>query len=120
MVSLTDGVAGNKKAYEDAVSASLEHKIPLYNITLINKSDLLRNQAFETQGAYILVDDNDQLLSVFGNLGNLIDKTVTVYNTEWVATPTKGSFNKKGRIRHEMIIQLPYGGELKLPFELLW
>lgn len=122
LVAFTDGVAGGKTAYQNALSNAIENNIPLYNISLLNKSKVLKQQAFDTHGAYIQVDNAEQLLSVFGNLGGLINGTSTIYYTEWTASRTDGKFTKKGRINHEMIIKLPYGDktEIKLPFELEW
>ncbi|MBP0904094.1 hypothetical protein ACFSKN_08580 [Mariniflexile gromovii] len=122
LVSFTDGVAGGKAAYENTIATSLENEIPLYNICLLSKSKLLKQQAFDTHGAYIQVDNLKQLLSVFGNLGGIINGTSTTYYTEWTAKNLKGKFAKKGRFNHEMIIQLPYRDktEIKLTFELEW
>ncbi len=118
LISLTDGVASKDKNYENVITLSQKNHIPLYNISLVPNSKIQKTQAFETNGAYFPVNDTKQMLSIFGNLGNLINKTATIYDTEWIAIPLKANFGNRGRLRHEMTIQLPYGDEIKLQFEL--
>lgn len=120
LVSLTDGAASGRADYHSAVATSLEKGISLFNIGLVSDPKILREQALETQGAYVHAGETEQLLSVFGNLGSLIQGTSTVYQTEWSAHRRKGKFGKRGRIRHEMTILLPYGDTIRLPFEVEW
>jgi len=120
LVSFTDGVSGGGQYYQNAVASSIEHQIPLYNVGLLDRSKTLRKQALETHGAYMLAENSEQLLSVFGNLGSLIDGTSTFYTTEWVAKRTKGKFGKRGKISHRMTIRLSYGEPIQMPFDLEW
>ncbi|HNQ27389.1 MAG TPA: hypothetical protein PKL92_05655 [Aquaticitalea sp.] len=118
LLSLTDGMAGGKKAYDQAVSRSLQTNVPLYNISLKKDSEVLRQQALETNGAYIYVEETEELLSIFGNLGSLVNKTAVVYHTEWVAKPVKGNLKFGKSLKHTLKVKLPYGEIIDLPFEI--
>ena len=120
LVSLTDGVTSGKKDYQSAVARSLEKRIPLFNIGLISDPKVLREQAMETKGAYMHVGETEQLLSVFGNLGSLIQGSYTVYRTEWIAHRHKGKFGQRGRIKSVLNLELPYDKTVKLPLEIAW
>lgn len=118
LLTLTDGMAGSKKAYEQAVSRSLQSDVPLYNISLKKDSGVLRQEALETNGAYIYVEETDALLSIFGNLGNLVNKTAVVYHTVWTAKPVKGNLKLGKKFKHTFKVKLPFDEIVNVPFEI--
>lgn len=93
-----------------------DKNIKLYNIGLGSaEADKLCVQAVATGGAFMFAKDARQLISMFGNLGKLLDQTARFYRTEW--TVTKNSdFTTSGSFTHELKITLPYGGQVVVPF----
>jgi guanyl-specific ribonuclease Sa len=100
------------------VSANATSKnVRLFNIGLGNaQTAMLCRQAVASGGAFMFAKDARQLISMFGNLGKLLDMSARYYHTEW--TVTRSSNFSTGSFSHQMRIVLPYGGEITVPFTI--
>ncbi|MFD1771880.1 vWA domain-containing protein [Sphingobacterium suaedae] len=109
------------RSAQEVIDFALTEHVRLYNIGLGNVSaNLLLGQSKATGGAFIYAKDAQQLISVFGNLGKLLDGTAQFYRTQWVVKAATGdvSLDQTGEIDHTLNISFPFGGEIDVPFSL--
>jgi hypothetical protein len=118
VLTFTDGkdTRGDYTAMEVAENA-LSKNVRLYNVGLGSaETDMLCRQAVASGGAFMFAKDARQLISMFGNLGKLLDQSAMFYHTEW--TVTKDSdFPSSGTLSHELKIKLSYG-DVAIPFSV--
>src|SRR5690606_35924350 len=102
---------------EDVISAANSKNVHLYNVGLGDaETELLCRQAVQTGGAFMYAKDARQLISMFGNLGKLLDRTAAVYHTEWLVNGSREF--RSGTLVHSLNIQLPGGEKVTVPFTL--
>ncbi|MGC4234036.1 MAG: VWA domain-containing protein [Niabella sp.] len=103
---------------EQVAANAVAKKVRLFNIGLGNAETVkLCRQAVATGGAFMFAKDARQLISMFGNLGKLLDGSARFYQTEWQIT-RQNNFTS-GNLSHELRILLPYGEEeLRVPFSV--
>ena len=119
VLSFTDGEDnGGGFSSEQVAANAIARKVRLFNIGLGDAETVkLCKQAVTTGGAFMFAKDARQLISMFGNLGKLLDGSAQFYQTEWQIS--KESNYTSGNISHELRILLPYGeAELKVPFSV--
>lgn len=121
VLTFTDGQGSGSS--DNVVSHALNNGVTLYNIGLgdVNTAHL-QQQAIATNGAFMYAKDARQLISIFGNLGKLLANTATYYQTEWTisSADAKDFFQGNGEIAHEITISFPFGGEIKVPFRVVY
>lgn len=119
VLSFTDGEdnAGGYTAEQVGTNA-VAKKVRLFNIGLGSAETVqLCRQAVATSGAFMFAKNARQLISMFGNLGKLLDGSAQFYQTEWQIT--RANNFTTGNFSHELRILLPYGEEeLKVPFSV--
>lgn len=106
------------KTSEEVKDLAKSQQVALYNIGLgeVNTYDL-QQQATETGGGFLYAKDARQLISIFGNLGKLLDKTAAFYQTEWtLSSPNTDARLSSGEIGQELQITFPFGGQITIPF----
>lgn len=118
VLTFTDGADTYGGFTADEVSAKATSKnVRLFNIGLGNaQTAMLCRQAVASGGAFMFAQDARQLISMFGNLGKLLDMSARYYHTEW--TVTRSSNFASSSLSHEMRIVLPYGSEVTVPFTI--
>ena len=120
LLTFTDGEDGNRNQAENSIYKAKRDHIALFNVGLKSRAEPMQiRQANETGGAYLLAKEAQQLISFFGNLGNLLNKSATYYKTTWKITFSKGNLPKDYRAPIYLKIKLPYSEEpLEVPFFL--
>jgi hypothetical protein len=118
LLTFTDGQDNGGGYTPDEVAASgISKNVKLFNIGLSDaETAALCKQAVTSGGAFMYAKDARQLISMFGNLGKLLDKTAQYYHTEWVLTASR-DFGT-GSLTHELQILLPYGDPILVPFTI--
>ena len=118
VLTFTDGEDTDGGSTADGVSDNAVAKgVRLYNIGLGGaQTSLLCREAIPSGGAFMFAQDARQLISIFGNLGKLLDNSARYYHTTW--TVTRNNAFTSGSISHIMRVVLPYGGEVSIPFTL--
>lgn len=109
-----DDTRGGYTATQVAENA-IAKNVRLFNIGLGGaETEMLCRQALATGGSFMYAKDARQLISMFGNLGKLLDRSARFYQTEWTITRNT-DFTSSGSFTHELKITLPYG-EVVVPF----
>ncbi len=123
VLTFTDGIdngtlSGYSNTSAQVISNAKTKGVKLYNIGL-DQAEVqnLCTQAIATGGAFMFAKDARQLISMFGNLGGLLNRTATYYHTVWRVTRSSGTFSS-GNLTHQMPVSLPYGGKITVPFNL--
>lgn len=120
VMTFTDGEDTEGGYTTDQVIANAIAKdVKLYNVGLgAAQIQALNNEASATGGAFMFAQDARQLISMFGNLGKLLNKTAQYYHTTWRVTRKTGTFTK-GNISHKVKVALPYNNAvIYIPFSL--
>ena len=120
VLSFTDGQSSSGgKTSEEVVQHALTEGVILYNIGLGDvNTEQLQDQAIKSKGAFMYAKDARQLISIFGNLGKLLDNTAAYYQTEWVISSPDSdvSIPAYDEVEHELQITFPFGGQITVPF----
>jgi len=119
VMTFTDGVnTTSSTTSQQVIDNALAKNIKLYNIGLgeAETAELTR-QALATNGAFMFAEDARQLISVFGNLGKMLNKSATYYHTVWRVSKSSGTFTS-GTLSFYVTIALPYGGTVTVPFAI--
>lgn len=121
LLTFTDGEDKNIELAEHSIYNAKRDKIALFNVGLKSKPNPMQvKQTIKTGGAYLSAKDANELISFFGNLGNLLNKSATYYQTTWKIKPSKGKklpedYKKPIYLK----VKLPYLEEhLEVPFFL--
>ncbi len=118
LLTFTDGQnnAGSKSSTA-VVNAAKTANVRLYNIGLGASSDAyLYDQAVATGGAFMYAKDAKQLISMFGNLGKLLEGSAKFYSVEWEMTPVgNGSVIGKGVYDVVLKVVTPYNYTIDVP-----
>lgn len=121
VLSFTDGQSSTSgKTAEEVIQHALDQQVILYNIGLGDvNTEHLQQQATASHGAFMYAKDARQLISIFGNLGKLLDNTAMYYQTEWTLSSkdAQASFPGSGTFLHEVQITFPFGGQITVPFK---
>lgn len=108
----TEGGYTNKQVSDFAVSKSVR----LYNIGLGAGSSLeLLPQAMAANGAFIYAKDARQLISMFGNLGKLLDLSAKFYDLEWRVNSLDSGIFTTGTMDIILKIKTPYNYTIEVP-----
>ena len=121
LLTFTDGEDSHRKLAENSINKAKQNQIALFNVGLKSRPNPMQiKQANETGGAYLLAKDAEQLISFFGNLGNLLNKSATYYKiTCKVTPPQKRKLPAYYKPPIYLKIKLPYSeGPLEVPFFL--
>ncbi|HEX7755268.1 MAG TPA: hypothetical protein VF421_07995 [Niabella sp.] len=88
----------------------------LYNIGLGSSCDAcLFDQAVATGGALMYAEDAPQLISMFGNLGKLLDSFAKFYSIEWKMTPVNNTTIAKDTYALVLKVLTPYNYIIDVP-----
>lgn len=119
LLTFTDGQnTGTGNAAQVSTSAAT-NKIRLYNIGLGASSDVnLLDQAVATGGAFMYAKDAQQLISMFGNLGKLLDGTARFYSVEFEMTPIDSGTISKGTYNLVLKVNTPWGYTIDVPVRI--
>jgi hypothetical protein len=110
----TEGGYTSQQIINNAVSKNIK----LYNVGLGSAQVLaLSSQASTTGGAFMFAQDARQLISMFGNLGKLLNKSAQYYHTSWKVTRGSGTFST-GILSHQVRVMLPYNTQITIPFSI--
>ena len=110
----TEGGYTSQQVIDNAIAKNVK----LFNVGLGSAQiQTLSNQAAATGGAFMFAQDARQLISMFGNLGKLLNGTAQYYRTSWKITRNSGSFGT-GILSHKVRIVLPYNMEVSVPFSI--
>ena len=118
LLTFTDGENnGYGKTSQEVVTLAKSGKVRLYNIGLGASSDeYLYEQAVATGGAFMYAKDAKQLISMFGNLGKLLDGSAKFYAVEWEMTPVRNNtVITKGSYDIVLKIVTPYNYTIDVP-----
>ncbi len=118
LLTFTDGKNNSgSKSGADVVNAAKTGNVRLYNIGLgASSDDYLYDQAVATGGAFMYAKDAKQLISMFGNLGKLLDGSARFYSVEWEMTPAKGNtVISKGTYKVVLQVVTPYNYTIDVP-----
>jgi len=118
LLTFTDGESNRQKQVEELIYRANELKIPFYNIALKKRAVLLQmEQAMKTDGLYLQAKEAPQLISFFGNLGNVLNKSASYYKTVWKVKPYKGLWSNRRQMLHSLKVNLPYSSQpIEVPF----
>lgn len=118
ILSFTDGADGSYGINAGQVAEkALANNIKLYNIGLGDaRTEALLSQAVATDGGFMYAKDARQLISIFGNLGKLLDGSARFYQTKWTIK-SDGNL-PRGTVAHSMAITFPFGQQIEVPFTL--
>lgn len=123
VMTFTDGedngsLNGYSTTIQQVINNAVSRNVKLYNIGLGSAQTVaLSSQATATGGAFMFAQDARQLISMFGNLGKLLNGTATYYHTVWKVTKSTGNFTI-GNLSYNATISLPYGQQVIVPFSL--
>jgi von Willebrand factor type A domain len=120
VLTFTDGADNNSAGVTSpqVVANAIAKNVNLFNIGLdAAEAAILSRQALATGGSFMFAKDARQLISMFGNLGNLLNVTATYYHTTWRVTRSSGNFTT-GTLTFYVTVQLPYGGTVTVPFSV--
>lgn len=120
VLTFTDGADNNSGGINSlqVVNNALAKNVRLFNIGLDGaEAVILSRQALATNGAYMFARDAKQLISMFGNLGKLLNASATYYRTTWRVKKASGNFSS-GTLSYEITVTLPYGGTITIPFSV--
>lgn len=118
VLTFTDGEDNASGSITNTIvtNNAVSKNIKLFNIGLGSASmDALQQQALASKGAFMFAEDAPQLISMFGNLGKLLNKTAVYYKTTWRLTKNAGSFGT-GTYTLSVKVSLPYGGTIEIPY----
>lgn len=118
VLTFTDGMNNVYNRTSTQVSDFAKSKnVQLFNIGLgaVDASELL-SQAVAANGAFMYAKDARQLISMFGNLGKLLDKSARFYAIQWKASAIgSNSFPNTGLINTTLFINTPYDYTIEVP-----
>jgi hypothetical protein len=105
---------------DQAIQSAKSARVKLFTVGLSDGVDsgVLSQMAKETGGAYIFSDDASQLVSAYGNLGDLLSGTGQVYRLFWKAVGSKDFFSVNGWFSASMRVKLENGNPLYLQFRV--
>ncbi|ANH81542.1 hypothetical protein A8C56_11650 [Niabella ginsenosidivorans] len=122
LLTFTDGEDNlSSKSSSAVVSAATAKNVRLYNIGLGSSSDAyLFDQAIATGGAFMYAQDAQQLISMFGNLGKLLDGSAKFYSIEWEMTPVGNTTIPKGTYNVILKVLTPYNYTIDVPVSVTY
>ena len=111
----TRGGYTSKQVSDFAVSKNVR----LFNIGLGTSipSSLLQ-QSIDGKGAFMYAKDAKQLISMFGNLGKLLDQSARFYNINWKVTTTGAGKFTTGTFFTNLRIKTPYNYTIVIPLQI--
>ncbi|MCF3108604.1 VWA domain-containing protein [Niabella sp. CC-SYL272] len=118
LLTFTDGEDNRGVKTSAQVEAFAKgNQVRLYNVGLGASSDeYLYDQAVATGGAFMYAKDAQQLISMFGNLGRLLDGSGKFYSVEWEMTPVgSNSIISKGTYDIILKVVTPYNYTIDVP-----
>ncbi|MCD2422311.1 VWA domain-containing protein [Niabella pedocola] len=118
LLTFTDGEDNRGvKTSAQVVAFAKGNAVRLYNVGLGASSDeYLYDQAVATGGAFMYAKDAQQLISMFGNLGRLLDGSAKFYSVEWEMTPVgSGRVISKGTYDLILKVVTPYNYTIDVP-----
>lgn len=118
LLTFTDGEnTGSGTSSAQVSTSATNNKVRLYNIGLgASSDDYLLDQAIATGGAFMYAKDAQQLISMFGNLGKLLDGTAKFYSVEFEMTPIGTGTISQGK-SYSIILKVntPWGYTIDVP-----
>lgn len=121
LLTFTDG-ADNHGVYTSTQVSdfAVSKNVKLFNIGLGSSAPLsLLRQAVDGKGAFMYASEARQLISMFGNLGKLLDGSARFYNITWKAAfnNADGTFSS-GTFRTNLRVKTPYNYTVVVPLEI--
>lgn len=120
LLTFTDGDDTQGGYTSDQVAAkAVASNVKLFNIGLGSSTSLkLLKQAIDGKGAFMYASDARQLISMFGNLGKLLDGSARFYNITWKATLSGTGTFSSGTFLTKLRIHTPYNYTIVIPLEV--
>lgn len=113
----TYGSYTSKQVSDFAVSKNVK----LYNIGLGSSSPAsLLQQAIDGRGSFMFARDARQLISLFGNLGKLLDGSARFYNISWRASINGSGAFSNGTFNTNLVIKTPYNQDIIVPLRVVY
>ncbi|MEO0334069.1 MAG: vWA domain-containing protein, partial [Bacteroidota bacterium] len=122
IILFTDGKAGSSGVSLSEVTAhAVNRGVQVYTVGLSNDVELnvLAEIARETGGAFMWAADAEQLITMFGTLGDLLSGNALFYQTQWQAVLSAGAWTSGNSFVAEMVITLSNGEQFIVPFEVV-
>ena len=120
LILFTDGEDNNSYSDDnDVIENAVNKNVKIYTIGLSDQVDieLLADLADETEGAFMWAEDVKQLVSLFGNLGDLLHGSSQYYSLEFIATNPSGWYSGY-TFYTNVIVSLKNGYQIKIPFKI--
>lgn len=94
--------------------------VQIYTIGLSRDVDfgVLSTIAANTGGAFMWAEETEQLITMFGTLGDLLSGNALYYQTLWEANISSGLWSSNTSFVAEMVITLADGSQFTVPFEV--
>ncbi|SDK77577.1 von Willebrand factor type A domain-containing protein [Catalinimonas alkaloidigena] len=120
LIAFTDGQNTDYADIDDVVDYANSQHVMIYTVGLSDGTDpkVLSYLAGQTGGAYMQAEDAEQLITMFGTLGDLLSGTAKLYSVAWEARTTS-SWQKGNTFTAYIDIDIGGNVYVRVPFSIV-
>lgn len=110
VVVFTDGQDGSVGVtLQDVIDRAISRRVRVFTVGLSGSvaTGVLSDMAHSTGGSFMWASNARQLISLYGNLGNVLRGGTHFYRTEWTVTVSPGQWGSGGSVTTSVRVELP-------------